>query len=302
MGVAGAAAGERGEERLVVAEPEADGRVVTRCARASAATAPSLSGSSDADVGVAVGDEQQRRAALAGDAARLLQAAQVAAAEVGRAAGRDARDQAADGVLVVQRAGGDGDVDLVVEHDEAEVVGRLEAADEVDQRGLRGLERSPAIEPRAVEHDLQRAGRAGARGPRGGGGELEEDRDLVLGFDGDDVEVERGVEMHVHSVGATSAFLTGRLRGRPSRMCGIAQARLRARTGGQAARDGSERDGADPRRTTLAPSVSSPYAHHASAAREPTSAADRTGPSLTAATTRRPWAIRTGAFGGWKIG
>src|SRR6476661_542866 len=56
------------------------------------------------------------------------------------------------------------------------------------------------------------------------------------------------------------------------------------------------------RRTALAPSLSSQYAHHASAAREPTSAADRTGPSLTAATTRRPWAIRTGALGGWKMG
>ena len=208
--VAGAAAGQRGEERLVVAQPEADGRrgdaVRTRVGRDRA----ELVGVEDADVRVAVGDEQERGAALAGDAARLLQAAEVAAAEVGRAAGRDARDQAANGVLVGQRTGGHGDVDLVVEHDEAEVVGRLEAADEVDQRGLRGLERVAGHRAGAVEHDLERAGRAGARGLRGRGGELEEDRDLVLGFDGDDVEVERGVEMHVHLVGATTAVLTKR--------------------------------------------------------------------------------------------
>src|SRR4051794_9704365 len=56
----------------------------------------------------------------------------------------------------------------------------------------------------AVEDDLQGARRAGARGLRRRGGELEEHGDLVARFDRDDVEVERGVEMHARTVAGAS--------------------------------------------------------------------------------------------------
>lgn len=97
----------------------------------------------------------------------------------------------------MQRARGHDHVDLVVEHDEAEPVGRVESRDEGVERRQGGIEAAAGHRAAAVEHDLQRCGRAHHVRLRLRGGQLEQDRDLVLLLDGHEVDVEMGVEMHV---------------------------------------------------------------------------------------------------------
>ncbi len=55
-----------------------------------------------------------------------------------------------------------GDLDLVVEHDEAEAVGGIEAVDERLDGALGRLEAIAGHRAAAVEHDLERGGRAGS--------------------------------------------------------------------------------------------------------------------------------------------
>ena len=146
-----------------------------------------------------VADQQQRRPGRTGHPLGLLQPAQVARRQVGGAAGLDSPDGCLDGRLVGQGAGGDDDPHGVVEGDDAEVVGRVEPVDQRYQRGLGTLETVAGHGAAAVEDNLQRRRlpRRGDVGP--GGGQLDEQCQLVGLFDGDDVAVEKGGQVHGHS-------------------------------------------------------------------------------------------------------
>ena len=99
-------------------------------------------------------------------------------------------------VRAVQRARGEDHLHLVVERDDAEAVGGVQAVDERDDRVLRRLEALAGHRAAAVEHDLHGRGRARTGVRRRRRVELEHEGDLVGLFDGDDVEVEMGVHVH----------------------------------------------------------------------------------------------------------
>ncbi len=127
---------------------------------------------------MAVADDQDGAAELGG-AAELSQAAQVTRAQVGHPTRMNRPDAVDRALLVGERACRYDDLGLVVEGDDAEVVGRFEPLSEVDERPLNALQRRTAHGPAAVEDDLHRAGRSG-RVERGGGCvQVEQDGDLV---------------------------------------------------------------------------------------------------------------------------
>ena len=102
----------------------------------AAAEGCQLGGVGLADVGVPVGEQEEGGAGVAGDAARLLDAAQETAGEVGHPTALDRRDRALDRELVGERPGGNDDQCLVVERDEAELITGVEPVDQLDQRFL----------------------------------------------------------------------------------------------------------------------------------------------------------------------
>ncbi len=147
-------------------------------------------------VRLAVGEEQQRRAGLGRDPARLLDAAQQAARQVRAAAGAQAGDRGADGVLASDGLGRHDDLHVVSERHEAELVGRVEAIDEPDERLLGRLEAAAVHGAAAVQDDLDGRRQARLRRRQAGGGQLEHDGDLVFLLDGDDIDVEVRDELH----------------------------------------------------------------------------------------------------------
>ena len=97
VGVAGAAAGDRGEQVLVVAAADADGRAdgPRPLGAGGELLEPPVVG--DPRVGVAVGEQDQGRAPSVGDPLDLLDPAEIAAGEVGHAARTDLRERRAGG-------------------------------------------------------------------------------------------------------------------------------------------------------------------------------------------------------------
>jgi len=195
--VPGAAAGDRGEQGLVVVEPETERRHRRAVGAGLPCDALQRVGVGDPDVRMAVGQQDERRAAPTGTtaaAAHLLQPAQQRAREVRHAAGEQVRDRRAGRARLRERRVRDDDVDDVVERDDAEAVGRRETADEGAERALGRGQAVADHRPAAVQDDLERRGRAR---PAGGGrrGEVDEDREAVVGLDGDDVQVQVRVEV-----------------------------------------------------------------------------------------------------------
>ena len=194
-----AAAGDLGEQQLVVVHADADrGRRDAVVARAGGDVSEAP-GVDFAGIGVPVGEEQDGRAAVGGNSPRLLHTPQQAGGEVRHAARHERPDGVSGGVLVGETARGHDDLDVVVEGDDTEPVRGIETVHEPDERVLGGVEALAAHRSAAVEDDLNRR-----RGPRralrrrGWRFELEHDRDLLLGFDGDDINISMCV--HVHEV------------------------------------------------------------------------------------------------------
>ena len=101
------------------------------------------------------GKERSFEPASAPEPAELTQPTQVAGAEVGRPARVNGHDPGDHASLVGERSGCDHELSLVIEGDQAKVVGRVEALDQRDQRPLGPFEWRPTHGAAAVEHDLQ---------------------------------------------------------------------------------------------------------------------------------------------------
>ncbi len=134
--------------------------------------------------------------APAGDAPGLLQSAQIAAGQVGRAARVHLRDRRLHRRLVGQRTGRDRDGRVLVEGDQAETVVGVELVDQRGERGLGLLQPGTGHRPAAVEHDDQGARSAVGVGRLLGGGQLDQHGELVVGLVGEDIQIEMSGEVH----------------------------------------------------------------------------------------------------------
>ena len=215
VGVAASAARDRVHQQLVVTEANADGRGLHATGLGGARDRLETIGLDDALVGATVGQEHERRATVALHAARFLDAAQEASGEVGHGAGPQGPHQVLNADFVGEWSRRHGDLDVGVERDEPEVVGRVEPREQRVDRLLRSLEPPVRHRPAAVEHELERARRALAIGGRLGRGQLEQDRDPVLGLERDQVDVENGVQLHASEVEPAHRYLTERPFGAP---------------------------------------------------------------------------------------
>src|SRR4051812_21099285 len=130
-------AGHGGEDGLVVAEPDPDGRQRDAGPPGAGRNRFEPAGIGDALVGHPVGDEHDRRASRAGRPPRLLHPAQQAGGQVRPAARPHGVDRGLDRGLVDQRARRDDDVDAVIERDESERVTGIEPVDEGLERRAR---------------------------------------------------------------------------------------------------------------------------------------------------------------------
>ncbi len=189
--VAGSATGHRGQQPLVVAEAEAEGRGGDAPGVRLGGDAAQTWRVADAGVGVPVADEQDGGPGGAGDAPRLLQTAQVAAGQVGAAAGLDGRDRALRRRPC--RSAGPAGTTTCTASSKATMPSWSAGSSRSTRASSavhRAVEALAAHRPAAVEHDLEGRGRAGRRRDRCGGGELDEQGELVGLLDGDEVAVE----------------------------------------------------------------------------------------------------------------
>jgi len=145
---------------------------------------------------VAVADQQNGCPGGASDPAGLLKPAEVASGQVRAAPGVHRGDRGLDRCLVAQRAGWDHERGLVVERDDAQIVGRFQAFDQREQRGAGAAEPPASHGAAAVEHDLQRRGNAFGVARRVGGGQLDEQGELVALLERDDVQVHACGNLH----------------------------------------------------------------------------------------------------------
>ena len=164
---------------------------------ALAATAAQLLGVGDAGVGVAVADQQHRRrrppSAPAGPPA-----GRAGSPPTGRSmppAGRR-RSRCLAAALSVSGAAAIDDLDRVVEGDQAEPVRRVEPVHQCGQRRLAPSRRSPAIEPLLSNTTTSVRGARSVGRLGGRGGQLDQQRHLVVALDRDDVQVQLGGDVH----------------------------------------------------------------------------------------------------------
>ena len=160
-GVAAAAARDRGQQVLVVAEADADRRGGDPAPLGAGRELLELRVVGDALVGVAVGEQHQGGAVAVGDALGLLDSAQEPAGEVGHAA-RDRSWPA----LARARApsptapAATGTATWLSKVDEAEAVLGRQPADQGVERLQRGEEATVGHRAAAVDDDLKRGRRA----------------------------------------------------------------------------------------------------------------------------------------------
>ena len=215
--VAQPSGGELVEDGVVVAHADAHARGADALGGGLSGRLPEGGRVGDPAVGVAVGDQDDRRARLGAHPPGLLQPAEVPGRQVGHPARLDRADGADDVVSteVADLPGGDDDLRGVVEDDEAEAVAVVQATDDVDERLLGVVEPVAGHRAGAVEDDhggVRWSGLAGVGS--GGGDELEQDLDLVGLFEGDDVDV--GVRGDVHGGGVLLGLV-----GRGGGWCGV---------------------------------------------------------------------------------
>ncbi len=197
QGAAGPTVGDGGHELLVVVEAvsERGGRDALAMSGHGYLAQPPRVG--DAHVGVPVRDQQEGRAAVARRPMGLVDAAQQSAGQVGGIAGAECGDRVLGGAPVGQRPGGHVHLGGVVEADQAEVVGRVKPVHQGEQRSLSTFEAASGHGAAAVEDDLKGGGLPERGRLRFGGGDLDEDGDLVLLVERDHVEVQVCGDVHV---------------------------------------------------------------------------------------------------------
>ena len=191
------AARDLGEQQLVVIHADPDGRRRDAVITGSRGDRRQARGIGLAGVGVAVGEQQQRRAAVGGDAPSLLHPAQQPAGEVGHPAGVERAIAWRAACLSVSPPAG---TTTWTSSSKATTPKRsrgVQAVDEAHERLLGGVEALAVHRAAAVEDDLDVGGRARRVGLRGGRDELEHHRDLVVLLDGDDIDICVGVHLHV---------------------------------------------------------------------------------------------------------
>jgi len=100
------------------------------------------------------------------------------------------------GVLVRHRRGRDLHLDLVVEGDEAESISGVEPVHQCGQRRLCPVQPLPAIEPLLSRTTTRVRGDRSACGSGVGAVSSTSQRHLIVTLDGDDVQVQLGLDMH----------------------------------------------------------------------------------------------------------
>jgi hypothetical protein len=147
-------------------------------------------------VGVTVRHEQQRRAGLPRDAPGLLQPAQQPAGQIRHPARAEPGDRVPERRLVRDRPRRHDDLSGVVEYHNAKPIGRVEAIDERHERALRRLQALTGHRAAAIQHDLHGGGRPRHLLRRFGRAHVQKDGQLVGLLDGDQLDVDMGVQLH----------------------------------------------------------------------------------------------------------
>ena len=191
------AAGELGEQQLVVAQADADGRGRDAVIASAGGDPGQPRRVGLAGVGVAVGEQQQRGAAVGRDAPGLLQPAQQAAGEVGHAARcSDRRSRAGRRAC---RSAPPAGTTTWTSSSKATTPKRSVGSSRSTRRTsacLAASSRSPSIEPLRSSTTWTVGGRSRPSVCGGGRDELEHHGDLVVLLDGDDVDISVGVHLH----------------------------------------------------------------------------------------------------------
>ena len=196
MRVPAAGVGHRGEQVLVevLAEPDRRGADVRRIGL-PARHLHQRAGLGDADIGQAIGEQQNLPRALAVRAAELLDAIQPPAGQVRLAAGADRADPRQERRLVDGREGSE-QVHVLVVGDECELVGRGEPPDQESGALAGDLELGSGHRTRPVDDEREVQRQAGTAFGSGRSLELEHAVDGVLGLDGEQLVLEADVRVH----------------------------------------------------------------------------------------------------------
>ena len=184
------------QQPLVVAEPETEGGRGDPGAAGLRRYLPQLQRVGDAGVGVTVADQQDRAARSGAALVASCRPAQVTGGQVGRTTGDDLRDAVLRRGLVGQRNRGISTRTWVSKVTTPNRSAGSSRSTSSISAFLAPFSRSPDIEPLLSNTTTRVRGVAPPVRLGDRCGEFDEKRDLVVGFNGDDVEVQLGADVH----------------------------------------------------------------------------------------------------------